>query len=83
MTIKDIPVLQLVKRLEDEHQIPEEVTRYLIRWFGEVKEERWNVNREDVVRHVGLGMLTSYKVCFAGDLWPELILTLACDRCNP
>lgn len=64
MTIKDIHVPKLVKSLEDEHQIPQEVTRYLIRWFGEVKVDKWNIDREDIVRHIGLGMLTPYKVSF-------------------
>lgn len=68
MTIKDIPVPRLAKGLEDEHQIPEEVTGYLVRWFGEVELERWDMNREDVVRHVGLGMLTPHKVCLPRDL---------------
>lgn len=64
MTSTDIHVPKLVKSLEDEHQIPQEVARCLIRWFGEVKLDKWNINREDVVRHIGLGMLTPYKVSF-------------------
>jgi sister chromatid cohesion protein DCC1 len=68
ITIKNIPVPRLAKGLEDEHQIPEEVTGYLVRWFGEVELDRWDMNREDVVRHVGLGMLTPHKVCFPRDL---------------
>ena len=82
MTVKDIPVPKLINDLEDEHQIPEEVTKYLIRWFGEVKLDRWSIDREDVVRHIGLGMLTPYKVRFPCDLQLELILTIACDRRN-
>ena len=82
MTIKDIPVPKLIKGLEDEHQIPEEVTKNLIRWFGDVKLDRWTIDREDVVRHIGLGMLTPYKVRFPRDLQLGLILTIACDRCN-
>lgn len=82
MTVKDISIPKLVKGLEDEHQIPEEVTRHLIRWFGEVKLNKWNIDREDVVRHIGLGMLTLYKVCFLPDVRLDLILTIARDRCN-
>ena len=82
MTVKDIPASILIKDLEDEHQIPEEVTKNLIRWFGEVKSDRWNMDREDIVRHIGLGMLTLYKVRFPRDLQLGLILTIACDRCN-
>jgi sister chromatid cohesion protein DCC1 len=83
MTVKDVPVPKLVEGLEDEHQIPGAVTRHLIGWFGEVKLDRWNMDREDVVRHVGLGLLTPYKVRFLHDLRPELTLAIACDRCNP
>jgi hypothetical protein len=82
MTAKDVPVPKLIKNLEDEHQIPEEVTKYLIRWFGEVKLDKWNIDREDIVRHIGLGMLTPYKVRFLRDLRPEITLTIARDRCN-
>jgi hypothetical protein len=82
MTVKDISVSKLVQGVGEEHQIPEEVTGYLIRWFGEVTLDRWDIDREDVVRHIGLGMLTLHKVCFPRDLRLDLILTIACNRCN-
>ena len=75
MTVKDISVPTLVDGVGEEHQIPEDVTRCLIRWFGEVKLDKWNIDREDVVRHIGLGMLTQYKVRFPRNLRLDLILT--------
>ena len=56
------PVEQLVATLEDDHEVKGDVTRQVLRWFGEVSGGQWKVNVESTVKEVGLGILRAYKV---------------------
>ena len=44
------------------HDIYPEVTRQILRWFGEVEDEAetWRCDRVSVVKEIGLGILRSH-----------------------
>lgn len=55
------PVEELVSALTDEHEIPCEVSKQVISWFGTVKEVSWEMDVDAVVAQIGLGILRHYK----------------------
>lgn len=56
------PVWELVGALQDEHQIPSQVSEQVMSWFGEIQHGRWAMNVDAVLKQVGIGILRNYKV---------------------
>lgn len=67
------PATDLADTLSTDHDISVNVSMQVMSWFGEL--ENWSLNRPNldaiwsmdekaVVRQLGLGLLSSYRVCF-------------------
>lgn len=56
---QSVPDLALT--LDEENEIPREITRQVMNWFGTIHDARWNPNVPLMVRQVGLGILSSYR----------------------
>ncbi|KIJ49401.1 hypothetical protein M422DRAFT_161356 [Sphaerobolus stellatus SS14] len=56
-----IPKNTLLSHLDLEHEIPRKVTEQILSWFGEIKEEEWEMDVESAVRQIGLGRLTLHN----------------------
>jgi sister chromatid cohesion protein DCC1 len=59
------PVEELTSALADEHEIPRQISTQVMSWFGDVREGKWKMDVDDVVKEVGLGILRNHKVVFA------------------
>lgn len=55
-------VEDLLAALQDEHQVKREVTEQVMRWYGDINAGLWSVHVEAVLKQVGLGILSHYKV---------------------
>ncbi|KZT26783.1 hypothetical protein NEOLEDRAFT_1162040 [Neolentinus lepideus HHB14362 ss-1] len=56
-----VPVDQLVSALEDDHEIRRQVTLQVLTWFGVIDGSIWEINVEEVLKQVALGILRHYK----------------------
>jgi len=59
---KQISASRLVEILQEEHEVPSAVTSQVMRWFGFVSGDRWEMDEIKAVRHVGLGLLRPHIV---------------------
>ncbi|RDB22606.1 Sister chromatid cohesion protein DCC1 [Hypsizygus marmoreus] len=54
-------VENLTSALADDHDIPRTVSTQIMSWFGEVKDGKWKMNVEALMREVGLSVLRPHK----------------------
>ncbi|TFY76699.1 hypothetical protein EWM64_g7313 [Hericium alpestre] len=54
-------VTDLIRSIEDDHDIKREVIIQVMEWFGKVSSNKWRMDVEAVVTQVGLGILRHYK----------------------
>lgn len=59
---------ELASALADEHEIPRQVSAQVMSWFGEVKNEKWTMNVDAVMKEVGLSILRYHKVVYIPNL---------------
>lgn len=52
----------LIAALAGDHEVPRMVSTQIMSWFGELKDGRWNMDIDAVVREVGLGILRNHRV---------------------
>lgn len=57
-----------------EHNIPEELTDQVIRWFGSAGDEHWEPDFDDISKIIGLALLSQHKVRSTYPLDPTDIL---------
>ena len=57
-----VPVEKLAEALTDEHEVLPQVSSQIMSWFGELTEGKWKMDVDAVVKEVGLGILSNYKV---------------------
>jgi sister chromatid cohesion protein DCC1 len=55
-------VEELVSTLADEHEISRTVSTQVMSWFGVVKEEKWSMDVNSVLKELGIGLLKNHKV---------------------
>lgn len=63
-------VADITETLESDHDISSEVTQQVMSWFGKITrssstETVWDANVENIVRQLGIGLLSGYRVRFA------------------
>jgi hypothetical protein len=46
-----------------EHDIPEELSDQVIRWFGSIDSDYWEPDLDDMSKMIGLALLSQHKVC--------------------
>lgn len=51
----------LTSALSNDHEVPRTVSTQIMSWFGELKDGRWKMDIEAVVREVGLGILRNHR----------------------
>ncbi|KJA30199.1 hypothetical protein HYPSUDRAFT_125678 [Hypholoma sublateritium FD-334 SS-4] len=51
----------LTSALADDHEVPRMISTQIMSWFGELKDGRWKMDVEAVVRQVGLGILRNHR----------------------
>ena len=79
----DASVLDIIDTLQADHDISPDVSRQVMPWFGRInsssRSETWNMDVDAVVRQLGLGILSVYRVCHSSgfsktcsDTLPEL-----------
>jgi sister chromatid cohesion protein DCC1 len=56
------PVEELAACLADEHEIPRQVSTQVMSWFGVVREGKWAMDVDAVLKQIGLGILRRHKV---------------------
>ena len=61
------PVCDIIEVLQSDHEIPSEVTLQVLSWFGAINapesgEKSWSMDASKVVRQLGIGILSSYRV---------------------
>jgi len=54
-------VSKLSDALEEGYEVRREVCEQVMAWFGEIKNEMWNMDVNATVKEVGLGILRAYK----------------------
>jgi len=59
---QEAPAEELVSALADEHEIPRQVSTQVMSWFGELKNQKWTMNADAVLKEVGLSILSYHKV---------------------
>ena len=63
----DASVLDIIDTLQADHDISPDVSRQVMSWFGTInsssRSETWNMDVDAVVRQLGLGILSVYRVC--------------------
>lgn len=57
-----VSVETLTSALADDHEVPRTVSTQVMAWFGEIRGGKWNMEVNDIVREVGLGLLRKHKV---------------------
>jgi hypothetical protein len=55
-------VEMLTDALTNDHDIPSQVSCQIMTWFGELTEGKWEMDVNAVIKEVGLGILSNYKV---------------------
>jgi sister chromatid cohesion protein DCC1 len=57
----------LFDSLSAEHEIPQEITKQVVDWFGVVDSAKgtWKVDVEAIVKHIGLSILSGHKVRYS------------------
>lgn len=48
--------------LADGHEVSRAVSTQIMSWFGEIKDGKWKMDIDTVVREVGLGVLRNHRV---------------------
>ena len=56
------PVEELVSTLADEHEISNTVSTQVMSWFGVIKDGKWAMDVDAVLKEIGLGLLRDHKV---------------------
>ncbi|EPQ57498.1 hypothetical protein GLOTRDRAFT_39106 [Gloeophyllum trabeum ATCC 11539] len=56
-----VPVDELSAAMKDEHEVDRQVTTQVLLWFGTVKDGKWEMNAEEVIKQIGLGILRPHK----------------------
>ncbi|KDR83664.1 hypothetical protein GALMADRAFT_235995 [Galerina marginata CBS 339.88] len=54
-------VEDLSSALADDHEVSRAVSTQVMSWFGEIKEGKWKMDVEAVVKEVGLGILRNHR----------------------
>ncbi|EIW62603.1 uncharacterized protein TRAVEDRAFT_112797 [Trametes versicolor FP-101664 SS1] len=61
----DAPLMPLIHALEDDHDVPRDITRQVMSWFGRIDEGQlgstWEMDADAVVREIGLGILRAHR----------------------
>lgn len=91
------PVADITETLESDHDISSEVTQQVMSWFGKITrssstETVWDTNVENIVRQLGIGLLSGYRVRFARFIvsslssflskWALLLKAKLCTECS-
>jgi sister chromatid cohesion protein DCC1 len=63
LSYQNAPVEDLVATLEEEHDVNRDVTRQVMRWFGQIEDDIWQMDVDATVTEIGLGILRAYRVC--------------------
>lgn len=50
--------------LAESHEVSRTVSTQIMSWFGEIKDGKWKMDVEAVVREIGLGILRNHRVFF-------------------
>lgn len=62
----DAPLMPLIHALEDDHEVPRDITRQVMCWFGRIDEGQlgstWEMDADAVVREIGLGIMRAHRV---------------------
>ncbi|KZT62015.1 hypothetical protein CALCODRAFT_463443 [Calocera cornea HHB12733] len=58
---KNVPLDEFLDAMEEDHDLPRDVIRGVIAWYGDVSEERWRADMASLVREIGLGLLTELR----------------------
>jgi len=64
MQHRSAPVETLSAALVDGHEISRGISTQIMSWFGEIKDGKWKMDVNAVVREVGLGVLRNHRVLF-------------------
>jgi sister chromatid cohesion protein DCC1 len=54
----------LSAELAQGHEVSRAVSTQVMTWFGEIKDGKWKMDVNAVVREIGLGVLRNHKVLF-------------------
>ncbi|KZO98809.1 hypothetical protein CALVIDRAFT_561751 [Calocera viscosa TUFC12733] len=58
---KHVRLAEFLDAMEDDHDLPRDVIRGVIAWYGDVSEERWRADMASLVREIGLGLLMDLR----------------------
>ncbi|PPQ94004.1 hypothetical protein CVT25_009852 [Psilocybe cyanescens] len=56
-----VSVEDLSSALADDHEVSRAVSTQVMSWFGEIKDGRWKMDVEGVVKELGLGILRKHR----------------------
>ncbi|KAF8897615.1 sister chromatid cohesion protein Dcc1 [Infundibulicybe gibba] len=61
LPVDKAPIEELASALADEHEVARSVSVQVMQWFGTVKEGKWAVNIQALVKEIGVGILREHK----------------------
>lgn len=59
---KECPVAKICEALYDDHEVPADLTRGVMRLFGALEADKWTYDATGLVRELGRGLLVTFKV---------------------
>lgn len=59
---KKTPASKLVDILHSDHEVPPDVSKQVLKWFGELNEDLWTMDEMKAIRQTGLGILKQKSV---------------------
>ncbi|KAG5650583.1 hypothetical protein H0H81_011722 [Sphagnurus paluster] len=58
------PSLEILSSsLADDHEVPRSVSTQVMSWFGTIKDGKWKMEVDALIKEVGLGILRHHQVC--------------------
>jgi len=55
-------VEKLCSALAENHEVSRVVSTQIMSWFGEIKDGRWKLEVDAIVKEMGLGILRNHRV---------------------
>lgn len=59
---ENTPASKLIDALYGDHEVSPDVSRQVLRWFGNFNEDSWTMDATKAVRQTGLGILKQKSV---------------------
>lgn len=67
---EEAPASDVADNLEHDHEVPRSISEQVMAWFGELSsgsalgpDVKWKVDIKGIVKQIGIGLLSNYRVC--------------------